>query len=388
MAVLANGVNGGALSYLFRSQGVGPARAAEIIALLTLPQIIYFLWSPVTDFLMRRRTWLMVAAVAAATGMVLAFHQNNLAGPLAVGLMFASACLGQLIVASCGGMMGTLHSEVNRRRASSFYQGGSLAFGALAVMALVLLAGRTHLGMMGWIIAAMIVLPALAALAAPEQNAVGEHTVRETLAQIWNEFKATFLRWGAIPYVLTMLFPMCSGAMIALLPGLAVDYHVSAQQVAWINGLGGALLMAAGALAASLVPATVRAPVAYMISGLVNAAVLAVLWLGPLTPMVYFAGTVLFLFTIGAGYALFTAVVLEFLGGSGKSGGARYSIINSLGNVPVAYMTLLDGRSYDHWGARGSSGTDVVLSIVGASLLLAYFLTYGRRRKAAVEVAA
>ena len=389
MAVLANGVNGGAISYLFRSQGVGPARGAAIIALLTLPQTIYFLWSPVTDFLMRRRTWLMVAATAAGLGVLMAFHQSRLDGSVAVGLMFGSACLGQLIVASCGGMMGTLHSVTSRRRASSFYQGGSLAFGALAVMVLVLLAGRMRMGSMGWIVAAMIALPSLAALAAPEQNTVGELGVRESLSQIWREFKATFLRWGAIPYTLTMLFPMCSGAMIALLPGLAVDYGVSGGQVAWVNGLGGALLMAAGALAASLAPASVRAPVAYLVSGLVNAAVLAVLWLGPQRPAVYFAGTVLFLFTIGAGYALFTAVVLEFLGGSGKSGSARYSIINSMGNVPVAYMTYLDGRSYDHWGARGMPGTDVVLSVIGASLLLLYFLTYGRRRRTgAAEVEA
>jgi PAT family beta-lactamase induction signal transducer AmpG len=379
MAVLSNGVIGGALSYMFRSQGVGPARGAEIIALLSLPPTIYFLWSPITDFWIRRRTWLMVAAIAAAAGMLIAFHEHSLAGPLAVGLMFLSACLGQLIVAGCGGMMGTLKSEASRRRASSFYQGGSLAFGAVAVLVLVTLSAKLQLGMLGWIVAAMIALPSLAALAAPEQRTVGGLGLGKTLRQIWDEFKDTFLRWRAIPYTLVMVFPMASGAMIALLPGLAADYHITGRQVAWINGLGGALLMAGGALSASLVSPKVRAPVAYLTVGLVNAATLAVLWLGPLRPMVYFAGTVLFLFTIGAGYAFFTAVVLEFLGGSGKSGSARYSIINSLGNVPVAYMTFIDGRSYARWGARAMPGADVVLSAIGAVILLAYFLS--RRRK-------
>ena len=82
-------------------------------------------------------------------------------------------------------------------------------------------------------------------------------------------------------------------------------------------------------------------------------------WLSALPrPAVYFTGTVLFLFTIGACYALFTAVALEFLGGSGKSGSARYSIINSLGNLPVAYMAYLDGRSYAHWGPRAMPAAD------------------------------
>ena len=65
---------------------------------------------------------------------------------------------------------------------------------------------------------------------------------------------------------------------------------------------------------------------------------------------------------------------LEFLGGSGKSGSSRYSIINSLGNLPVAYMSYLDGRAYAHWGPRGMPGVDALLSVAGATLLLAHFV--------------
>jgi hypothetical protein len=64
MALLSNGLIGGALSLLLRQQGTGLARIASIISLLTLPQTIYFLWSPVTDFWVRRRTWLMLGATA------------------------------------------------------------------------------------------------------------------------------------------------------------------------------------------------------------------------------------------------------------------------------------------------------------------------------------
>lgn len=375
MAVLSNGIIGGGLSYLFRKQGVGMARGTEIIALLNLPQTIYFLWSPVTDFWVRRRTWLMLAATTAAVAMLAAFQRPSLASTWAVGLMFLSACLGQLIVAGCGGMMGTLHSETSRRRAGSFYQGGSLAFGAVALFVLALLSERMKLGVLGWIAAAMIALPSLAALAAPEQSIVSEHGLKETFSRIGQEVKTTFLRWEAVPYTLVMLFPMGSGAMIQLLPGLAADYHISGSQVGWINGVAGSLLMAAGALTTTFIPTRVRAPVLYLLICFVNEAALAILWLGPLRPSVYFAGATLFLFTIGGCYAGFTAVVLEFLGQSGKSGSARYSIINSLGNIPVAYMVLIDGRGYGRWGARGMPGTDAVLGAVGGAILLAYFLS-------------
>ena len=278
-------------------------------------------------------------------------------------------------------MLGMLKSEASRRRAGSFYQGGSLAFGALAVFVLVSLAERLRLNELGWIAAAMIALPALAALAVPEERRAETEGANETLKRIWREFKGTFVRWQAIPYTLAITFPMGSGALIGLLPGLAADYRMSGQQVAWINGLGGALLMAAGALSASLISTRVRAPVAYLMVCLTNAFSTAVLWLGPQRPDVYVIGVVLFLFTVGAAYALFTAVVLEFLGNSGKSGSSRYAIINSLGNFPVAYMSFLDGRAYAHWGPRGMPGADALLSMAGATLLLAHFLSSGRRRR-------
>jgi PAT family beta-lactamase induction signal transducer AmpG len=386
-AVLSIGLVSGALSYLLRGEGVDPARAASIVALLTLPHTIYFLWGPITDFFMRRRTWLILAAAAAAASLLLAFHQSRLAASWAVALIFLGACLSEFVVAACGGLMGTLHSETNRRRAASSYQSGSLAFGAIAVFLLVSLADRLQLGSLGWIVAVLIALPSLAALAAPAQSLVSEHTARQTAARIWQEFKSTFLRWQAIPYTLLVTLPMCSGAMIGLLPALAADYGVTGQQVAWINGLVGVILTVAGSLSAALIPIRIRAPIAYLLVGLINAATLAVLALGPPRPMVYFAGTVLFLFTIGACYALFTAVVLEFLGGSGKSGSARYSIINSLGNIPVAYMAYLDGRSYARWGPRAMPAADAILSAAAATLLLAHFVFSRSQKLSKLEVA-
>src|SRR5260370_24618431 len=65
-AVLAYGIIAGVLSYLLRRQDVGIGRSSEIIALLILPQTIYFLCSPLTDFWIRRRTSLLVAAIGSS----------------------------------------------------------------------------------------------------------------------------------------------------------------------------------------------------------------------------------------------------------------------------------------------------------------------------------
>jgi len=378
-AVISLGFFGGGLSYLLRTQGVDPSRIASIIALLSLPHAIYFFWGAITDFWITRRTWLILAAVAAAATFVVALMQPQLSSSRSLVLMFLGSCFGAIVPAACGGMMGTLKSELNRRRAGSAYQVGSLAFGAIVVFTLVSLAAHMRVPALGFVLAAMIVLPSFLAFASPPQESIQESHASEALARIGREFKRTFLRWQAIPYMLLVTAPFCSGALMGLLPGLAADYGVTGPEVAWINGLGGALLTAAGASVVSFIPVRIRASIAFPVSGLVNAATMAVFAIAPQRPAAYFTASILYLFSIGAGFALFTGVSLEFLGGSGKSGSARYAIINSLGNLPVVYMSWLDGRGYAHWGPRGEPGIDAIVSAAGSILLLAHFI-FSRRQ--------
>jgi PAT family beta-lactamase induction signal transducer AmpG len=276
-------------------------------------------------------------------------------------------------------MMGAMSSERAKRVSSGFYQAGSMGFGALATWQLIRMSSRNTADILGLAAAAMIALPALLAFFAPQQETIATGSFALTMQRVWIEFKATFFRWEALPYAACMTFPMASGSAIGLLPGVAQQFGVNGDSVAWINGLLGGALMAAGAVAMGAVRYKMRAGLMYMIVALINCATLAVLWLGPLKPSTYLLGTVLYLFTVGACYAMFTAVVLEFMGHSGKSGSTRYSIINSLGNLPVQYMLWVDGIGGERWGGRGLAGTECVVGAIGASILLTYFLTWGRK---------
>jgi PAT family beta-lactamase induction signal transducer AmpG len=386
-AVVANGViQGGVLAFLLSQQGIGSKVQSHFVSLLALPTMLYFLWSPITDFFVKRRTWLLVASLLSAAFMALGFHQKDLTSRSALILILLSACLCQLVVSSCGGMMGALHSERTKRVAGSFYQAGSMGLGALSVSVLIYISPRVSRDVLGLAAAALIGLPSLLALAAPQQDEIHTGTFGRTMHTIWLEFKSTFLRWEAIPYTLCMLFPIATGALVGLIPGAAKSYGVNGDNVAWVNGLLGGLLTAAGSLVASTISARISAPVIYLTVGVVNASTLAVLWLGPMTPTTYYVGVLLYLFTVGTAYALFTAVVLEFLGNSGKSGCGRYSIINSMGNIPVIYMVALDGWGAGRWGTRALTGTECVVGGAGAALLLSYFLL--RRKRAPVVGAA
>ena len=390
-AATANGViQGGVLAYLLSLQHIGSGEQSRLIALASIPTWLYFAWSPITDFFIKRRSWLLLGGLLAGALMNLAFHAPKLTGNLSIWLLFLSVACSQLVVSACGGMMAALRSETAKGAASGFYQAGSLGFGALSASLLVAMSSRCSPGTLGWIANAVISLPALSALAAPEQTSFGDGSFGESLRKVGQEFVSSFLNWRAVPYLLCMLFPGGSGSAIGLLPGIAAQYHVSGDNVAWINGIGGTLMTAAGAVCVALVPKLLKkwgrfpgAPIFYMWVNLVNCLALAVLWLGSLAPSTYFVGTLAYLFTAGACYATFTMVILEFLGAAGKSGSTRYSIINSMGNVPVIYMLRVDGWGGDHFGARGLPGVECVVGAVGSVLLLSWLLTVGRERRVA-----
>ena len=289
-------------------------------------------------------------------------------------LAFLAACIGQLIVSSSGGMLGALQSEQTRRLASSLFQAGAMGFGALSAWMLIYLSARVSRDSLALVAAALIAVPAFVVFGAPRQVLISGDTFRATMRRVSGEFKRTFFRRDALPYIACMTFPMGSGAAIGLLPGVAREYGVHGDQVAWINGLLGGILIAAGAGAMSLIRRRITAPVLYMIVALVNCMCLSVLWLGPKRPATYGAGALLYLFTVGCCYAMFTAVVLEFLGDSGKSGSTRYSIINSLGNIPVLYMLQVDGWGGEHWGGRGLAGAEALVGGIGALGLLTWLL--------------
>jgi PAT family beta-lactamase induction signal transducer AmpG len=173
--------------------------------------------------------------------------------------------------------------------------------------------------------------------------------------------------------------PFGSGAAIGLLPGLAPDFGMSVDQVAWMNGLGGGLLTALGALLVGFLkmPEDLRPVYAWL--GLVNALTLGILMLGHPRPVTYLASVTLYMITIGACYGVFTALVLKLLGVSGKSGGSRYAIAVSLGNLPIFYMTVVDGLGARWFGTKGEPGIDLAVSGTAAVFGLLWF-SWERRR--------
>jgi hypothetical protein len=376
--VFSGGLTGLVLSFVLRREGHAMTGIANELALLGVPPILYFLWSPLADFWISRKHWYLLAACLTAAGAATAFCFPDLSRPIPVALLFVATCAVMICSASYGGMAAALVPEEQKSRVSSMIQVGNLGGGALGSWGLLLLARHSSHFVLGLVGAAAVLLPALAVLAVdapPPQRISAQNGPGAQLVRMRSEFKTTFLRWSALPSILLLMSPLASGGAIGLLPGLAVDYRVSGTEVAWLNGMAGALLTAAGALLLALVPKRTDPRLSYVFFGLINAGSMGILCLGPTNPNTYLVGTVLYLISVGAGYANFTAVVLQVIGKAGASACTRYAIAVGLGNAPVAYMAAVDGLGAKWWGTRGLSGIDMTVSaLFGLVYLVGYWI--------------
>jgi PAT family beta-lactamase induction signal transducer AmpG len=371
------------LSFVLRREGTSVSSIANEVALIAVPATIFFLWGPLSDFWLRRRSWFVVAYVTAGVAVALAFQLHSLAEPAAVALLFVGSCASMLASAAKGGMAAELISEDGKTRVASMIEVGILSGGALGGGGLVLLAqhlSRSAVGLCAGALLVSLAAPALFIDEPPVKPLGGLGNLGHRIAQIGTEFKLTFLRWSALPALLLLAAPMSSGAAIGLIPGIAVDFGISGNQIAWLNGVAGALLMAGGALLAAVIPARYDIRVTYTVAGLANALAIGVLCVGPTRPATYLIGTSLFLLTVGTGLALYMGLVLRFVGPAGASGSTRYALTASIGTICVVYMEAADGLGAKWFGPRGLPGMDMVLSGGAAITFLIYFAAVKRKR--------
>jgi PAT family beta-lactamase induction signal transducer AmpG len=382
---LANAIIVILMPYLLRQQGVPVDHIAEIVALASIPNVWYFLYSPVVDMGLRRRTWILLAASTAGlcSALAILLLPRSLAGVTV--MLFAASALGSLISSANGALLTFLQPAV-RGRASGWYQAGNLGGGAVGGGLAIWLADRVNLPLLAVGSIALIVLPAMAAFLIEERPAP-----RRALLPLFRDLFRDLqdVLWSRRAWVGLVFFlsPVSSAAVGNLISGLGPDYHAPASEVMWISGIAGGLLSALGSFAGGFVCDRMNRMTAYALAGGLSAVFAVYLALAPPSPWTYGLGYSGYAIAAGFGYAVFTALVLEVLGRRPHAAGTAYSLFVSTGNVPILYMTWLDGVAYKHGAVKGLMGVDAFANGAGALVLLV-IAGYARRYWKEPEVAA
>ncbi|MGO9481560.1 MAG: MFS transporter [Candidatus Kryptoniota bacterium] len=365
------------LPFLLSKAHVSVYEIGTIGSILQLPNILVFLWAPLVDVRLRRRTWLVVSAITTAVCLWVALPflgKTDLY--LMTALLLTGALTVSLVLASSGGLMITILSPMAQPRAAAWNQAGYLGGGALGGALILWLITRLPVFFTGLVIAVIICLPALVAFTLPEKEPSASHWFKGRLSALKREvsgvFKSPLRRWST----LLLMAPAGTGAAQLLLPAIASNYGVGISGVIWINGLGGGIALAAGSLFGALVPVDWDNRIVYAAAGLSNAMAAFVL-MAVDGSTGYLVGTIVYLVTQGLCWARFTALIVEIVGPDTRDASTLYSALSAAGSIPLAYMTWLDGFGYLKLGTHGLLWTDAAGNIVVFAIVAAVFVFRG-----------
>lgn len=378
------GFNFTTLPFLLARLGVPVDQIARINSVSNLPGVLGFILAPLVDIKLRRRTWLAIGAFGTAFGALMYFPMIGTSHLLLLPItVFAAGMLTFFVVAASGGMMVKLLSVTDQSKAAAWTQVGLLAGGAISGATLIWLAERRSLITVGVCFAGVASLLALIPLSVPEPlpNPSPWFSGRLGLIgrEIWSLARSRRRGWAT----LLLLSPCSTGAAQSLLPAIASQYGVGAEGVEWINGLGGGVALAAGALLGTVIPGKWDRRLSYAVAGVLNA-LAASLLMAANKPPVYFIGTALYLVTQGLCWARSVALIVEIVGVETRDASTLYSILNGAVTIPLLYMIWLDGIGFRSLGTRGLLGIDAganitVFCVVLAALALRRTSRYSRR---------
>ena len=362
-----------AIVYVLSQAGVSVEDVAGLVAVSFIPQTWKFLWAPIADTTLSRKKWYVIASVVNAAGLfamgLLPATAQSLPMLYVVALLanFASTFLA---MATESLMVFDTPPEA-KGRASGWFQAGNLGGGGLGGGAGLWMAQTLPDPWMAGAVLAVACLAcglALRYVGEPppmERDRNPVRNVQRVVKDLWSMVKA---RRGALALLICFL-PIGTGAASGLWSAVADDWHASANTVALVTGVASGLVSAAGCFIGGYMCDRMDRKAAYGLFGFLLALCAVGLALAPRTEAMYIVFTTIYALISGLCYAGFTAVTLEAIGRGAAA--TKYNLFASLSNMPIAYMTLVDGWAHTRWGAGGMLYVEAAVGVLAILFFMA-----------------
>ena len=383
--ILPFGAMGGyltvAVAYRLSQAGLGVDQIAGLVAVAFIPQTWKFLWAPVVDTTLGRKSWYVLGAVFSAvgiyaTGALPATAQSMPA--LYVVVLLSNLAVTFLAMAVESLMVYGTHRE-HLGRASGWFQAGNLGGQGLGGGAGLWLAqSLPEPWMSGAVLGLVCALCSFALLYLREPEALARsgsyvRDLNNVLKDLWAVARS---RPGMLALLIVFL-PIGTGAASNLWAAVADDWHAGANTVALVTGVFGGIVSMAGCLIGGYVCDRMDRKGAYMLYGALQAACAVAMALSPRTEAMYILFTMTYALITGLTYAGFSAVVLEAIGLGAAA--TKYNVFASLSNMPIAYMTVVEGWAQARWGVGGMLHAEALLAAAGVLVFVSAAALLTRR---------
>ncbi len=362
-----------ALGYLAVKAGVSVSAIAGVVGMTLLASGWKFVWAPIGDYTLSRKTWYLIAIATVSLGFlaITLVPLSQATMPLLSLLVLMSSVAATFVAFATEGLMVHNTPIAARGRAAGWFQSGNhLGQTAGGGLALWLMRHSPQPWMAGAGLAVVLfVCAAPLVLVREPPRALRGAPVRVRVADAWRELVSVVRsRAGRIGLILAIL-PIGTGAAKDLFGSLGPEWSVPADTVSLVLGLGGGIAIVLGCFAGGRLADRINKPWAYATAcGLGLLACVVMAW-SPRTVTGYAVSTLFYTFTLGMVAGSFTGLVLAIVGHTAAA--TKLNLFFALNTLFTLGMLRADGWAHDAWHTNGMLYTEA-LAGVAALILFAW----------------
>jgi PAT family beta-lactamase induction signal transducer AmpG len=210
-------------------------------------------------------------------------------------------------------------------------------------------------------------------------NAVSTRGAAETFRTLFKDLYRVCRKPSCLLGLACFLSPTACFALTTIFSGMGEDFHASEKWVTLLNGPAVAVLCSIGCLIGVWFCRLFLRRTVYVVAGFGGAlAALALIWM-PHTLVYYAIGVLGYNFFQGINYTAFTAFEFEIVGPNNPLAATQIALLTASANLPISYMTAIDGHFHTTRGLRGMLAVDAASSIAMGVVLLLVFRKFAAR---------
>ena len=375
LLMLPNGISQGfvfvTLPYVLTHNGFSVAATAAIVAVGASASLFRFVLGPIVDVSLSLRKWYWISTLAIiSTLLLLSVTPFTVKGAaLLTIIVFLSQVAGNISVLPIGAFMAKSIEVSKKGKASGWYQAGGLAGTGLGGGVGLWLAQHYNVATAGIVLSLACLAISMIVLTLKDIKHQKEITLVQELKSLATDLFSMIKVPVTLFAIILIIMPIGTGSMANLWSAMADDWKVDADTVALITGLMSGLISALGCVAGGYIADRWGVWFAYLGGGVACALVTIIMAVMPMQPSVYIGGVLFYAFTMGMIYAAFTSVLLFAIGK--KHVATKFSLMGSLGNISVVYMTTFDGWMHDQYNSKYMLMAEAVIGILFVLLFYA-----------------
>ena len=358
------------LPFLLTQKGFPVSLTAGIVAIGLSANLWRFVWGPIVDLSLSLHKWYWLSLLACiASVLLLCFIPLTVKNATLLSIIvFISQVAGTTTLLPINGLMAKRIRENKKGAASGWYQAGNLAGTGIGGGVGLWLATHYNLILAGIVLCVVSIFFAMVMLLIKDIPYRKEKTIVYEIKGMSKDILAMIKLPVALFVMTLIIMPIGTGAMANVWSAVAKDWKTDADTVVLVTGLLCGGVSALGCIAGGFIADRWGVWDAYLGIGVVCALVTVLIAVFPYHPATYISCVLIYGFCTGLMYAAYTAVILFVIGK--KHTATKFSLMSSLGNLPVVYMTTFDGWTHDKFGSRYMLTAEAVVGIIFVIIFL------------------